>query len=829
MLVFCGWLGVLRKKLTGVLTIFVIVFHSQGVQAQVITDDSLNTTVSGNDNHFIITNGTAAGANLFHSFRQFSIPAHGAAIFDLSNTSNITTIFSRVTGGNISQIDGLIKTINSNHPVSIFLLNPKGIVFGANSKLDIGGSFIGTTATGIQFADGMEFPARTSPIRPLLSMKVPTGLQMGSNSAPISVTGTGHALTSPAIGLVTRKTSPTELRVKPGNTLALVGGGISLQGATLTAETGRIELGSTSDAGIVQLIPNSAGYELAYENGQSFGDINLKERSLLDISGNHAGSIQVQGRQIQFTDGSIILAQNFGSVKGGDIRVKSTQAIDLIGTTANGQIRSGLKSEAGHTGASGNVYLTTPRLTLQQGAGVNTLTTGSADGGNIYIDAKDMEISGFASINPIGVTTLTTSTRGSGNAGDIFVNADNLLVAQGASLSSVTFGTASSGELRILTQSTTITGENPFGLYSNIASTTFGTGNAKILTLDTGKLQILDGGAVGATAFFRGNGGDLKINASDSITISGRSRLNQSSINSSSSRLSAQLRQQFGLPDILTANAGNVTITTPNLMLTNSGSVSVTSQGSGDGGNIKITAGNIQLNQQGIIQAQTESGEGGNIALDASNILQMGDNSFITSTAGGSGNGGNITINAPIIAGFGNSDIIANAVQGRGGNIQITTEGIVGLEFRSQQTQESDITASSQFGVSGTVQINNIGVDPNSGLVELPTKLTDSSKLIATGCAGEQKGRFVATGRGGIPKNPLEEIVSDNRIWSDTRDISSHGTTAKLSAQTIPPISTTLIEATSWHRNADGKVELIAKSPTPVQPQLTCASVVMNK
>ncbi|MHC5731332.1 MAG: filamentous hemagglutinin, partial [Nostoc sp.] len=123
---------------------------------------------------------------------------------------------------------------------------------------------------------------------------------------------------------------------------------------------------------------------------------------------------------------------------------------------------------------------------------------------------------------------------------------------------------------------------------------------------------------------------------------------------------------------------------------------------------------------------------------------------------------------------------IANAFNGNGGNINITTQGIFGLKYRDRLTRESDITASSQFGVSGTVQVNTIGIDPNSGLVELPANVTDPSQQIATGCAGSEGSSFVATGRGGIPKNPTEQVTRDVydglplRTWADIRDISAY-------------------------------------------------------
>ncbi|MEA5603516.1 S-layer family protein [Nostoc sp. UHCC 0252] len=791
---------------------------SGSANAQVTSDGTTNTIVNQSGNNFNILNGTQKGNNLFHSFSNFSIPTGDTAIFN--NAADVQNIFSRVTGGSVSNIDGLIK---ANGSANLFLLNPSGIIFGANAQLNIGGSFIGTTAQSIKFSDGAEFNAINPQANPLLSINVPIGLQMGSNPASITVQGTGHSLTNIAgRPLVTQNPSATELRVQPGKTLALVGGNLNLNGATLTAKQGQVELGSVSSAGLVSLIPTAQGYTLGYEDGQKFGDIQLTQRSLLDISGVNAGSVQIQGRQIQFTDGSLVLARNLGNLPGGDIRLQATEAIDLIGTTSDSTIRSGVRTEAVGVGASGNISVITPRLTLQAGGGLNSISVGVAPSGNIHIDATAIELSGFSPINPSNVTTLSTSVYGSGNAGDISVNANSLLVSNGGSLISATFGSGSSGKVAIRAHHTTVMGQSPAGPYSNISSTTFATGNAKTLTLDTARLQILDGGAVATSTFFAGNGGDISINATEFIEISGRSRNNNSSINSSTTRLIPQLRQRFGLPDKLTANAGSVSITTPNLTVTDGGTVSVTSQGSGNGGSLKITANTIRLDRQGSIQAQTESGNGGNIALEVGKLLLLRHKSAIAATAGDNGDGGNIKINAPIIAGLEDSDIIANAIKGRGGNIQITTQDIFGLKFRDQLTPDSDITASSQFGLSGTVQVNTIGVDPNSGLVELPANVTDSSQQIASGCSANQGSRFVATGRGGVPQNPTQAVTSD-RTWSDIRDISAYRKNSEITAQ-IPKSSEVLVQATAWHRNTQGKIELIAAQATHLQPYLTCSA-----
>ena len=107
------------------------------VIAQVVPDNTVGTQVTQSGTAFQINNGIRSGNNLFHSFSQFSVPTNGSAIFN--NVTDVQNIFSRVTGSQLSNIDGILKTQGG-----LFLMNPNGIVFGPNARLELGGSFLGT-------------------------------------------------------------------------------------------------------------------------------------------------------------------------------------------------------------------------------------------------------------------------------------------------------------------------------------------------------------------------------------------------------------------------------------------------------------------------------------------------------------------------------------------------------------------------------------------------------------------------------------------------------------------------------------------------------------
>jgi large exoprotein involved in heme utilization and adhesion len=181
-------------------------------------------------------------------------------------------------------------------------------------------------------------------------------------------------------------------------------------------------------------------------------------------------------------------------------------------------------------------------------------------------------------------------------------------------------------------------------------------------------------------------------------------------------------------------------------------------------------------------------------------------------------NGGNVTINADnsfVVARTGvnqNNDIIANASKGKGGNIEITTQGILGIQEHRQSPLTNDIDASSQFGLNGNIDINQLNTDPSRGLTELPNVPTDVTNQIAAACPttveeADRLGSFIVSGRGGLPPNPTE-LLGDDNILTEWVTSSEPGSVRI----EIPESNQPIVEAQGWVVNPQGKIMLVAQA-----------------
>ncbi|MEH2360674.1 two-partner secretion domain-containing protein [Nostoc sp.] len=790
---WCWELGIVSTlAIAGVLT-----FFESFALAQIQKDSTLGSESSIITPKLIdgqptdqIDGGAVRGTNLFHSFEQFSVSAGRTAYFN--NPIDIQNIISRVTGNSISNIDGILK---ANGAANLFLINPNGIVFGSNASLNIGGSFVGSTASSLNFADGTKFSAISPQTTPLLTVSVPIGLQFGTTAAPIR--NQSQAQPDGAVNIFGQGVG---LQVQQGKTLALIGGDITLDGGNITAKDGSVQLGSVADNSLVSLSPTNQGWAFGYEGVPNFQNIELIKSSqissTIDTHGDSGGNIQMQGRNIRIAGSYLILVYPLQDQSGGNVTLNAS---DSVVVEQNAQ----LFTQSFSTGGSGNINITTKKLLVRDGGQLQ---------GQLTINASDsVELIGGTSVRQQDGSDLISSglfsaTYGEKNAGNITINTRNLRIQGGAKISTTSesiYGyfsneiipaTGKAGNLMVnASESVELIGTSPNGSrISGLFSGTEGPGDGGNLTLTTGRLTIENGAT---------------------ISVSSQAKKNV----------------------IFEGDPNNL----------------------GKAGDLNIAARSLLLSK-GTLTSNSESGGGGNITLQVRDLLLMRRDSKITTNAGTtglSGDGGNITIKAPngfiVAAPLENSDITANAFSGSGGKIGITAKNIFGFvprtraeverldlkEINPNNVSTSDITAFSQQNpsLSGTVQINSPDADPSKGLVQLPANLVDASQQIVAGCNSGGKiarSSFIATGRGGLAPDPTEPLIADNAVLADwiTLEPESKNRAGGIHKRVVVPKQrnteensykvnfvnepTEIVEAQGWVMDANGNVVLVAQVPT---------------
>jgi filamentous hemagglutinin family protein len=411
------------------------------VSASVQEDGTTGTQVVSDRQQQIynILNGTQIDQNLLHSFLNFSVENGWTAAFRLLPGSNVTNIIARITGSNVSNIDGLLSADRIGHPVNLFLINPNGIIFGSGAKLDLSGSFLASTADSVKFSESYTFSAKNPTALPstLLTIGVPVGLQFGTAPAPIA----GN-FTEPDSGLT----------VEEGQTIALVGGDINIQGSGrpqdsnppsfLFAPKGRVEIGSVGEDEAVGIkgISSASGRVLDFSGVQKFQDILIGNGFLVlgDIG------VSLYGRQVQI-DGSQVGGFSFLDVGDSSVTIRASEKLDLVNS---------------------NIYST---------------TFSSAPGGTIDIQAKVLRLSAASSIDADTFDSVETNPM-PGQAGNILIEAGQVVLTDNSFISSRAFTAEPSqaGNLSIATDALILRNQ------SNISTSSVTTGNGGNIAINAG-------------------------------------------------------------------------------------------------------------------------------------------------------------------------------------------------------------------------------------------------------------------------------------------------------------------------------------------------------
>ncbi|MBD2459636.1 S-layer family protein [Oscillatoria sp. FACHB-1407] len=707
--------------------------------AQIIPDNTLpdRSVVPANCTRCEITGGTQRGSNLFHSFEQFSVPTNGEAFFN--NAFSVRNIFSRVTGTSISNIDGVI---GANGSANIFLLNPNGIIFGANASLNVGGSFIATTGDRILFSDGFEFSATAPTTTPLLTVNTPVGLQLGANPGAIQVQN-------------------ASLAGAAGRTLALLGGRLNLSGAEVRATQGRIELGSVA-TGTVALTPVDQGWEFDYSNASAFQNMVLSNGTSVDASGNRGGEIQVQGQRIQVTQGSQIRLVARTTERTGNIQVRASDRLELVGD-ATRPTTTGIFNEVRQaaTGRGSSLTIETGQLIVRNGAQISTNTFGSGQGADLRIIAnQSVDLSGSLFRGgdrlPSGLftavvqdTTDPAAVSATGQGGTLSLQTPRLTLSSGAQISTSTFGAGNAGNLQIAADlielDGTVPGTNdPTAIFANVAEVPTATGNGGALTINSDRLTVTGGAQIGTTAQNTGRGGVLTINA-DSVVLSGTSPIAQFR-GEGRSGLFVSAEPALADGTVTTADAGALFLTARHVLVEDGALISADNFGLGRGANLILNVDRLRVLNGGEVGASSlleqgfrdrTRGPGGTVTINAAervevrgttNIGGQTVNSGIFTLAEGTGAAGDIRLRTRSLSMDDRATLSAETASTQGGNITLQTNNLV----MQRNSRISTSAGTSRAGGDG----GNINITADF-IVATPQENNDITANAFTGAGGE--------------------------------------------------------------------------------------------
>ena len=386
------------------------------------------------------------------------------------------------------------------------------------------------------------------------------------------------------------------------------------------------------------------------------------------------------------------------------------------------------------------------------------------------------------------------------------------MIRAGAVISGGTNGLGHSGSLTVeASESVEISGTG-FGFPSIMTTSTEGMGGGGDITIRTQRLSVTDGGQIQAVTYGSGKGGNVTVHASEQVNVSGAGTTGLGEEFPSSILASSGAQ---GRPFQPTGTGGRLEINTGSLLIENGAQVAVNSFGRGDSGDLQVNAPSVRLDNNAQLTTAANFGNGGNLRIQNAQTLVMRRGSRISTRAGagdGIGNSGNIYIDANFVVTqpFEDSDIVSTATQGQGGNIEIVTRGLYGIAERQAiaNNKTNDIDASSEFGISGTTEINQLISESEGELIALTGRPLEGATTVGQRC-GASGSRFEITGRGGIPLRPADAI----EVAIALVDLGDHNPTPETIEQALnfERLGPAQIEADGWTTNANGEVVLTAQ------------------
>lgn len=763
------------------------VLLSVGAAAEVVFD---GTTGPAGSLSGIMTipqsQGATVGNNLYHSFSTFNVNTGEGALF--TGEHSIQNIISRVTGNSATTIDGFLD--HTMPAADFWFINPNGIVFGENASLPTYGAFHASTADYIRSEDGGRFGADIgSPEDSVLTSAHPSAFGfLDANVAPVSI-------------------NRSYLAVQPGETLSIVGGDVSYTGGTpetlaaITAPSGTvniasvmspgeatvgeqgIDIGSFRQGGDISLSENALigtsdaflgepGAGSVYIRGGQFftdssgiasiaydgtsgsidielgGDLAMSNGSLIRSTSDFTGlsadiSIDIGG-DLMLTEGSSISSDKSGSISlaaanfllsdsdvsvvtygledAGDLTVTVSGLVSIEGDPFSTSLNSYSYAE-GEGGDAGNIFVAAQTLAMSGGA-IEAATFNSGASGMLQVDAQTIQLDNGARIS--------AATVGSGMAGDIVLNSTGSLHLSGASIVSTDSSfieAGDAGDISIFAEEVILAGD------STISSSTFDTGNAGTIDIQTNRLKLSSSTvATNTLTFSSGNAGGISIASAESVEL----------VHEPGDELGSTISSGT----IGDGDAGTISILTPDLLISDSNVNTSAAFLSGDGGDIVITVDRLEVRDGGYIDSSVGlfgSGEGGNITINASESIAITGHSpyvdpeypddflvsSISSVTQGPGDAGVIEISSPDVSLVEGIILATSSDAGAAGDVHLSgLDSLLISDGASIGVRALDAGAGGNIHISsGSVEI--VGTTPK--LLDFSTGLFATARLSGQG------------------------------------------------------------------------------------------------
>ncbi len=542
------------------------------------------------------------------------------------------------------------------------------------------------------------------------------------------------------------------------------------------------------------------------------------------------GDVRVTARSLQVLEGAQIGANTFGVGNAGNVILNIEETARLDGVNAVTDVVSAVGSsvQSGGVGRGGNIEVTARDLEVTNGAQLNAATFGTGDAGNVIlvieetarIDGTDAATESFSAVGS-GV-----QPGGIGRGGNVEVTARNLELANGAQISSETFGEGNAGNVILDIEETarldgrnSVTGLLPTGIRSSV--TDAGRGRGGDIEINTRNLEVLNGAQISVETFGEGDAGSIRLNVEETARFDGENLEGFSSEVASSVSVGGMGR------------GGDIEVTARNLDVTNGARINASTLSEGDAGNIRLnveetirfdgldsTTGSINTTFAGSFVAPGATGNGGDIEVTATN-LQLANGSGFLTVSDGDGNAGNVILAIRDRIQFQDSSIATNSEFNAGGQVQIEAGNIFLFG-------DSDIQT---FVNSGANNGGNITINANA-LVAF-----DDSDILA----------FAADGRGGdvdlsqtaffgqdfsfappgtdprtLDANDRVDINATGRLASGTISLADvsfiQDSLTELPDNLINPEALVANSCIARRRNTDSNLMITGSDGLPVQP-----------